>query len=98
MKIPWNRKPKLKEKHRYLSSNDKYSIIIYEDPSIVRLYATQDSSLYDLADTIYNDCIINLNISIPFKCYVIFYRSINYESTIHIRDCQSIEDVLKEIS
>ena len=75
MKVPWVTEPKLKEIEKVLSSNAQYVITIYEKPNVLEFYAQNSkSSLYDLADTIYNDCIRNQTICTPLTCKVIFYR------------------------
>jgi len=99
MKVPWVTKPKLKEIEKVLSSNKQYVITIYEQPSVLKFYARNPkSSLYDLAQTLYNDCISNLTISTPLTCEVIFYNRRSFVYTFEIKNCQSMEDVLKELS
>lgn len=98
MKTPWVRRPKLKEKGKFLSSNEKYVVTIYEQQNELSVWAKNKSSLYDLVDTIYNDCIMSLNLSTPLTCHITFYGQRNMVYVYKLENCQSVEDTLKELS
>lgn len=84
---------------KFLSSNEQYRIIKSDNYGVIKLYAIHyESSFYDLAYTIYNDCFNYLNISTPLKCEVIFRRRRSCVYYFTIKNCHSIEDVLKELS
>ena len=83
---------------RFLSSNGHYSIKRY-DASKVEFYGlNQHSSLYDLADAIYNYCDFCSDISTPLRCEVSFYNSRNYVFYFLLTNYRSTEDILKELS
>ena len=96
----WSELPSEKTRTKtYISSNDQYTIILNKNPNEIELFARyQTSSIFDLAETIYSDCITVLKLSVPLTCYVRFYNSQNYYSVFVIEKSQSIEDVLKEIT
>jgi len=94
-----NKRKKKTEPQKFLSSNDQYIICKNDGSDVLELYAQNpETSLYDLAETIYNDCITQLNIPTPIVCNVIFYHSRAYVRYFRLKSCQSIEDTLKEIS
>ena len=100
MKRRWSELPSKKTRTKtYISSNDQYTIIKNKNPNEIELFARyQTSSIFDLAETIYSDCITLLQLSVPLTCYVTFYNSRNYYTKFVIEKSQSREDVLKEIT
>ena len=96
MEIKRKAKPKVQS---FRSSNSFYGIEKREDSNIIKLYALNcGASIYDFAETIYNDCIKTLNFPTPLICEVVFYNSRAIVYTFKITNCQSLEDVLKELS
>ena len=91
------RKDKLKVQ-RFRSSNSFYGIEKREDSNIIKVYGLCATSFYDFAETVYNDCVKTLNFPTPLICEVSFYNSRAMVYTFQITNCQSIEDVLKELS
>ena len=83
---------------RFRSSNSFYGIEKRDDSNIIKLYGLCVASVYDFAEAIYNDCIEALNVPTPLICEVSFYNSRNIVQTFQITNCQSLEDVLKELS
>lgn len=86
------------EVQEFLSSDRQYVIWKYNGSNRIRLYTlVSHASLYDLAKTIYNDCVKHLNAPVPLDCEVIFYHRRNYVSYFLIENVQTLDDILIEL-
>ena len=95
MKIKRKAKPQVQ---KYLSSNEHFGIEKYEDSSAIKFYALKyETSIYDFAETLYNDCIKTLNFPTPLICEATFYHSRTMVYRFNIKNCQSLEDILEEL-
>lgn len=89
------KKPKVQ---KFTSSNDQYEIWRTDGSDILKLYArNNDTTFYDLAYTIYNDCIGYLKLSLPLKIEVTFYNSRCFIWIFEIKSAKSTEEVLVDL-